>query len=174
MIQPISVLKGMLSELFTALGATDIWYFLSAIYTDRTETNISLFSDSRFNEIRRRAEIVADHSKGVEVCLLFGFHSHETEHINGLSVKFGNGDLASLNITAISTTGRGNPKTRPAIFEHAKHLVHGSKVLLLLYWLRFGIGIEVLLAVDAQEVATHGEGAAIPNSDRMGITCITD
>ena len=159
-IQPICVLKGMLGELFTTLGTTDVRYLFTAIDTDRTETNIPLFSHSRFNEIRRRAQIVADHGKRIEVRLLLGFHSHEAEHINGLSVKFGDGDLASLNITAISAAGGGNPQTRPAFFEHTKHFVHSSQVLLLLHWLGLGISIKVLLAVNAQEIATHGKGTA--------------
>jgi len=158
-IQPVGVFKGMLGELFAALGTTNVGHFLTAVDADGTETNISLFSDSGLNEIRRRAQIVADHSKGIEVRLLLGFYSHKAEHVNGLSVKFGDGDLASFNVPAISATGGGNPETRAAFFQHTKHLIHGSQVLLLLYRLSLGIGIDVLFAVNAQEVAAHGEGA---------------
>mmetsp|Transcript_17286 Transcript_17286/g.50232 ORF Transcript_17286/g.50232 Transcript_17286/m.50232 type:complete len:303 (-) Transcript_17286:431-1339(-) len=93
-----------------------------------------------------------------------GLVPHEAEHVDHLLIEIGNGDLTGVDIPPVPPPRGRHPQARPALPHHPQHGRHGQHVLLLLDALHLWVSVDVLLGVDAEEVAAHGEG----DGERVG------
>mmetsp|Transcript_10197 Transcript_10197/g.30400 ORF Transcript_10197/g.30400 Transcript_10197/m.30400 type:complete len:394 (+) Transcript_10197:2116-3297(+) len=107
---------------------------------------------------RRRHELVRVHGHGVEVERLARLHPEDVEHEHGLGVEGSDDELARLGVGAVAAAGRGHPEDLAALGEELAEARHRLHVLLLLLVLELRRVVDVLLGVDAQQVAAHGEG----------------
>mmetsp|Transcript_14759 Transcript_14759/g.41789 ORF Transcript_14759/g.41789 Transcript_14759/m.41789 type:complete len:295 (-) Transcript_14759:346-1230(-) len=88
---------------------------------------------------------------------LFALLAHETEHVDRLGVERRDGRLAALHIPSVAAAGGGDPQYASAGLQLVEHAVHGGEVLAVLDRLFVRIGVDVLLGMDADEVAAHRE-----------------
>mmetsp|Transcript_3070 Transcript_3070/g.7250 ORF Transcript_3070/g.7250 Transcript_3070/m.7250 type:complete len:324 (+) Transcript_3070:224-1195(+) len=132
--------------------------------SDGNKSKVTLFTGSSLDEIGRWAQLVRNHAERIIVGLDLGLLSHQSEHVNRLAVKGGNGCLARLGVSSIASTRGGDPDHGSSLLELFEHATHGLHVLAGLVGLGIRIGVDMLLGVDANEVASHAKG----NRQRIG------
>lgn len=131
--------------------------FLSHLDSNGNESKVSLFSDTGFDEIRRRAKFITDHGQWVVVSGDFTLASHELEHVDRLGVKRSNRGLSGLDVTSVASARRSHPQDATTLLQLLQHTTHGRKILAILDSLGLWIRINVLFGMDANEISPHGK-----------------
>mmetsp|Transcript_26883 Transcript_26883/g.56616 ORF Transcript_26883/g.56616 Transcript_26883/m.56616 type:complete len:422 (-) Transcript_26883:288-1553(-) len=140
------------------LRPSHIRHLLPNLNTNPRKPHIPLLSHPRLHEIRRRTQIIRHHAHRIKMRRRLGLIPHQPEHIHRLLIERRNGNFARLDVPSVPPPRRRHPNGAPPALEHLQHLVHGPHVLRRLGRFGLGIGVDVLLGVDAQQIPPHGEG----------------